>query len=377
MAFNAGYFVCAVFRKKYKIKFGLSREKEQINKKNYVPRYYFIYILAIVCIIYFSIKALPSMTYLIEGRDLGEIRAMIQNQSGNINEDIVHKVINSCAVIIFIPGAALVQLVGIINFWMGKKDKTLLIFSVVLALLSSIAEGGRTSIVNMLFYMIIGYVFSKHKIKHIINSVRQNKKGNHISFVMFILSTFAFITWFTMSRVGNSLYKNLYLYFSMQPYMFHIWAKRVDSLKLFGYGEASLNGFSFAFLYIFKNTLNIDFPAHWKKVYDLIRLTDSEWQVITNINTHANAYVSTFWFFYLDGRLFGIVIGMFAYGIYMAHTYIEAVKNTNCKTVCIFALAIQGMFYIFIRFPFSNIYYAITYMMLISFAFKTEIRQTE
>lgn len=64
------------------------------------------------------------------------------------------------------------------------------------------------------------------------------------------------------------------------------------------------------------------FSTHWKAVYDLIRLTDSEWLTITAQSTHANAYVSAFWFFYLDGRIVGIIIGFALYGIYLAYRFI-------------------------------------------------------
>lgn len=184
------------------------------------------------------------------------------------------------------------------------------------------------------------------------------------------IAAISFLGWFSISRAGHLFYKNLYLYFSMQPYMFNVWANIVDDIGIMGYSEASFNGFSFVVLYIIKNLLNLDFPTHWEAIYKIIRETDSQWQVITNTFTRANAYVTAFWFFYLDGRLWGIIIGMFYYGVYVAHSFVEAVKYTNIKTVCIFSFILQGVLWSFIRFPFSNIYYAVSYIALIFLVFK-------
>lgn len=100
-------------------------------------------------------------------------------------------------------------------------------------------------------------------------------------------------------------------------------------------------------------------------IYDLIRATDSEWQIITSQSINANAYVSIFWFFYVDGRVLGMISGLFTYGAYMAHSVADIEKKLNIKNLCIFAFLLQGLVWSFIRFSFSNIYYAIAFLFLI------------
>lgn len=367
MAFNIGYTLWAGFRRKYRLR--LFKYNIINDNIEFEPRYEFLYILAIICIIYYMSSAINTITHLISGTSMGEIRKMVQAASGS-NAYRASKILNSISVLIIVPGSSVIQAVAAIDFWVGKRNKLLFYFGIILAIISSISEGGRTSVVNFFIYMIIGYVLSNNYLKQKnILSKKINKKRRYIIIIFSIISIL-FISWFSISRTGQTLYKNLYLYFSMEPYMFNLWANKVDSSRIYGYTEASLNGFSFMILYIIKNIFNVDFPAHWKSVYDIIRATDSQWQSITNISTQANAYVTTFWFFYLDGRFIGILIGMFTYGVYVAHVFIEAIKYPNPKKICIFAFIFQGLVYTFIRFPFSNIYYAIAYLMILLFAYR-------
>lgn len=374
VAFNMGYIIWSLFRRRYRLRLKSSNSNyNSINKFVFEPRYNFLYGLALICIIYYMGSAVDSIIYLLAGNSMGEIRQMVQASDGVHASSLISKLFNAINVLIIVPGSAVIQVVGAIDFWIGKRNKILFSMGALLAVISAIGEGGRTSIVNFFLYMIIGYVLSGAYLKQKGNlSKKTNRKRRNI-IVFFSIIGILFIGWFSISRTGQTLYKNLYLYFSMEPYMFNLWANKVDSAEIYGYSTASLNGFSFMLLYIVKNIFGVDFPNHWKMVYDMIRATDSEWQSITNISTQANAYVTTFWFFYLDGRFSGILGGMLAYGMYVAHTFIEAIRYPNAKTICVFAFILQGLLYVFIRFPFSNIYYAISYLMILFIAYKKKV----
>ncbi len=370
ISFNLGFYIWDIVRKKnrYILRLG-SYQTVDYNQNYFVPRYVLLYILGFFCIIYYFNSAVQSIIFLFRGNNLGDLRSFVQSEAST-NASIIQKYLNFISVIFLIPGAYVIQVVAAMDFWLGKRDRLLFIIGLLLAVTSSIGEGGRTSLVNFLIYMLLGYSIStKHLKRNKLIDISSIKKRKWT--ILFIILVFiSFLTWFTLSRTGKTLQKNLYLYFSMEPYMFNLWANRVDESNLIGFGEASLNGFSFSLLYIVKNIFNIDFPSHWKEVYDFIRFTDSQWQVITNYSTTANAYVSAFWFFYLDGRLLGIIVGMFTYGIYMAHSFNEAVRVTNIRTVSLYGFIFQGMLYTFIRFPFSNIYYSVAYIMLLLIFFE-------
>ena len=100
----------------------------------------------------------------------------------------------------------------------------------------------------------------------------------------------------------------------------------------------------------------------------MIARTVSDWALIINEGkTTANAYVSLFWYFYTDAREYGIIIGSLVYGFIMRRVYAKSIINKNIKNVAIYFLLFQGLFFSFIRFPFSKAYYvlAILYMLFV------------
>ncbi len=378
ISFNMGFYLWSYRRKNHRIVFSFGKRSiSSLNQTDYIIRYNLLYLIGLICVCYYLVSAVTTIKLLLAGANMGEIRSIVQNTVSDSGDTFFSKIINAINVLIIVPGSGVVQVTGAMDFWFGKKDKKLFFLAIVLACVSSLGEGGRTSLVNMAIYMLIGYLLSEIKLRRrkMDNKMVRKKRRRIIIFATSLM--IVFLAWFTLSRVGNTLVKNLYLYFSMQPYMFNLWANAVDRSKLYGYSEASLNGFSFALLYIIKNMFGIDFPKHWKGIYELIRATDSEWQIITTISTKANAYVSAFWFLYLDARIIGIVIGMVLYGAYLAHAFADATKYTNIKTATLYGFIFQGMVYVFIRFPFSNIYYAISYLMIILFTFKKNTRGRE
>lgn len=365
ISFDIGYLVYSAFRSKFS--FG---DRASLDG-SYVPRYQLLYVLAYICIAFYFRDALTSFQLLLSGNSMGQIRELIQANS-SLYTSSGSKIVNALLVLIVTPGAQVVELVGAIDYWNGNKHKQLFYLALALMLLSSISEGGRTSIVSFLVYMLTGYMFSNVKLTRNAKQLTPTRHTRQYSLFFTIGLLVAFLGWFTVSRTGQTFAKNIYLYFAMEPYMFDLWARRVDELNLWGFTEASLNGFSFAGLYVLKNILGAPFPAHWQAIYDLIRSTDSQWQIVTNISTQANAYVSGFWFLYLDGRLPGVVSGMLIYGGFMAGRYASAIKFRSVRSVSLLAFSIQGLLYFFIRFPFSNIYYAIAFFMILTIAFRKD-----
>lgn len=367
LSFNICYEGWFEFRKRYKIKWHpIFKAKAPVSLRRDL-----IYVMVVICFAYYMISVIETIGTLVSGGTLAVVRESVQNAESSTA--FVSKVLNAFSVLIIVPFAQAIPVACVVNYWYGDKDKKLLFVGAMLSVLSSLGEGGRTAIVNFGFYMILCLSLRK-TVKKTQRRRLSRRQKRIVAFSAILLGLL--IVWFTVSRSGELLWKNLYLYFSMEPYMFNAWADRVDTLDLYGFGEASLNGFCFAPLYLVKNILGIDFPTHWKVIYELIRLTDSEWMTITAQLTRANAYVSAFWFFYLDGRVVGIIVGFALYGIFLAGCHQNAIKNGNMKQIAVFCFGIQGLIWTFIRFPFSNIYYCIAFIYLYFLIFESKLKRS-
>lgn len=365
LSFNVGYVIKErLYNPKRVMKWGAYTlfDKTDIAV---VPNYVLIYVVGVICVLYYFVMAIDSLQMLINGNSFADIRSVVQKSGTIVNHNMLAKILNSIVVLIITPFSQVIQVVGCIDFWMGKRDKKLIILTIVIAFLGSIGEGGRTSIANVLIYLLIGFFMSGRQVTI---KKGERRKRNRKIFILIILigSSLAYIT---VSRAGQALVRNIYLYFSMQPYMFQVWADKATSSNLLGYGEASLNGFGFVIFYIIKNIFGTSFPEHWERVYSMIRSTDSIWQVITSISIKANAYVSAFWFLYVDGRTIGVIIGMLLYGTFISVGYNDAIYHANQKNVAIYCFLFQGLLYTFIRFPFSNVYYTVAYIMILFVAY--------
>lgn len=370
-AFTIGYYFIRIFIRDKS--FVLNKSKMIYKKKIYEPRYKLLYILAAICLLFYLYDLSIVCVYILRGSSLAHIRELAQDSNSIIYAGR-SAIENSIRVLVITPFVIALQPIVATDFWVGKRDKKLIIMNILIIALRVITDGSRVVIVYLLLHLLVSsqFINEKHGKRKIRFSKKNVKKVVAIGFIIAIGGYALYKT--TLSRSGDSFVRYMYYYFSMQPYMFEIWSNIVDNTRITGYGLASINGFIFAFLYIIKNFLGLkNYPEYWYSIYSLIGLTDSQWQVIAGDATIANAYVSIFWFLYLDGRIFGIIIGMAIYGMICARTFIKANKQKTARNICIYSIILQGLCFSFVRLQFADIYYAISVIFILVFAYKKTI----
>lgn len=125
-----------------------------------------------------------------------------------------------------------------------------------------------------------------------------------------------------------------------------------------------MNGFLSPFLYAIKILVGSDsLPFYWGKVVEMIYETDSVW-VRTSSLSHSNAYVSLFWFFYLDGRILGVIVGMFLYGFFSNKIFQGYNQSKSQYNLCLLLLWIQGLLFSGVRFQFAVMPYALAFIYI-------------
>ena len=316
--------------------------------------YNVLYAVAGVCIVYFLPQMFRSLAVILSGGGLHSIRGLIQNVDSSTG------IMNFLYNFIILPAAIVIELIGPLDYWFGKRNKILFGLSLVLVLIRVLADAGRTPLFNFLIYMILGYVCTRNKSRYLSKEEKRRKKA----FRWVALFAVVFLGLTSLSRAGSSIWRIAYFYFAMPNVLLTRWIEIVDSSKFISYGITSLNGLFYAISYLIKNIFRVD---HFKLVIDSfnqIALTDSTWFKINGQTTTANAYVSMFWFMYADGRLFGVLLGSFLYGLYMNILYRNLVSNRSQRNAAIYFLAFQGMVFTFIRFPYAKTYYWIAFLAL-------------
>lgn len=372
-AYGIGYYITRIFNRKYILLYTFKQHSfRKKNKVEYVTRYWILYVLGIISILFYLYDFSIVFSYLLNGNSLGYIRKLAQDPNSVIyaNRSVIE---NAIRILVVTPFVTALQPILAADFWIGKKDKKIFIIDVIIIMLRVITDGSRIILVYLLFHLLVASLFANNDRIEVFKGQKSNKniklKKILITMVLIIGGFALYQT--TLSRSGVNALRYIYYYFSMEPYMFELWAKSADSLDLLGYGLASTNGFWFALFYVIKNVFNLsNFPSHWYAIYNLIQSTDTQWQIIAGEATTANAYVSLFWFLYLDGRILGIIIGMFIYGLIAAKVFFAALKQTTTKSVCVYSIILQGICFSFVRLQFADIFYTMAFMFILFIVYK-------
>lgn len=359
LGFGIGYLV-----------FGKFKIKKLKGNQFYLTRDRIIWLLAAITIGLYFIDFMKVIGYLMDGQSLAYIRALSQD-SGSIlyaNRSNLETVIRT---FIIQPFALGFQVIVAMEFWNGKKKW--FIVDVIIILLRMLSEGSRSLLLYLGMHLIIIFILD-NKVSYYIDLYRAKKamKGRKRYLKIVTLIAIVIIIATTLSRSGDRAIRTTYYYFSMEPTMLSLW---IEKVKEYGYGLASINGVFFPILFVIKNLLGLgNYPSYWyNNIFLLINDTDKTWRIISSFdNTQANAYVSIFWFAYLDGGYIGTFLILFIIGAIYSFTYKYMNKYKNKKSICIYAYLLQGLLFSFIRLQFADVSYALGFVFLMLFAFRVK-----
>ena len=371
ISYGIGYYVIRILFRKYSYNIKLKKIQNRNIKKQFFLKYRLLYILSVICILVYLYDLSTIFSYIINGNSLGYIRALVQDSNSFIytNRSAIE---NAIRLLIVTPFALALQPIVAADFWIGSRDKKLLVMNIIMIFLRVVTDGSRALILYFLFHLIVISFFSDKKWSKAKTKLNKKNKLNKFIVIVSIVVIGIFALYkTTLSRSGENFIRYLYYYFSMEPYMFQTWTEIVDNTNIIGYGLASLNGFIFTIFYVLKNFLMFPkYPEYWYSIYNFILSTDSNWHVIAGDATIANAYVSLFFFFYLDGKILGVIVGAFLYGVFSARVFINALNRRDTKSICIYSIILQGISFSFVRFQFADIYYALAVFFIIFIVYK-------
>lgn len=368
LSFGIGYFICRLLFKRYSFRFCYGDIILGSDyRKTYIPRYRLLKIIGLICCIYYFIEFLSIAKYLFSDNAMEIIRNLASDSTSTMRSD-KSALENAINALFFGPLSMAIPAIAAVDFWFGRKNKKLFFIACGITALRIITDGGRAILMYFLLHFITAYLFSNSRNKIGKKLIISSKK---IIIFIVILVVGIIMYQVTISRSGIKPLRTAYFYFAMQPFMFETWADEVNRLGITGYGFASTNGFWFALFYSIKNLLGLsNYPEFWNSINMLIAQTDDVWKMISSEVISANAYVSLFWFLYLDGREIGIILGMFIYGLVSGQTFSNAIKYLSPRSVCIYSFILQGLVFSFIRLQFSNIFYTIAFIFIMFIAYR-------
>ena len=319
----------------------------------------------LLCIVYYTPRFIISLYLLISGHSLNSIRGLVQQSGSILNYSFGLN--NFLLYFVILPLATVSEVISIVDLIIGKKNKLLIGTSLILVTIRIVGDAGRIPLFNMVLYLSFCiFSINKDKIKYfsLKKAFRKYKK--------YVVAGIIFLVFLTFLVTSSTIARQIYFHFAMPETMFSTWIHLIDDSHFYGNGAVSLNGVLYPIDYMRKNLLGGDYLKSIIDSYTWIADTDSQWQIIAPGEIRGNAYVTLFWFFYADARLWGIIIGSFTYGIWSTRTYKKTKKHFSERNIAVLCLLLQGIFFSFIRFPFAKGYYVLAFIFISFFAYKKD-----
>lgn len=334
----------------------------------YQLNYQLMYVMLVVSLLFYAKDLVTVFSRLVTGSSLADIQSLVQGTDNLYNRSGVE---NAIRLLIINPfGWAIIPILAV-DIWMGKKNRKLIVLTGLLMISRIFTTGGRAAFLNFAIYLIVLFFFTnQNKRNRITSAVKNTVKENKKLFRIMVAASVILLAYMTYSRAGDGAVRTIYFDFAMQPYLCGVWMDTVDAKNMLGYGMVSLSGFIFPIIYIVKNLLRFStMPTYYQELFDLKLSLDTEWKWIGS-RVYANAYVSAFWFLYVDARSIGIIVGMLVYGFVSRIVYNNTRRRTNKKNACLYALYYIGIFYTFVRFQFTTIDYAMAIVFVAFMAYR-------
>lgn len=327
-----------------------------------------IYVLSAVTIILF-VKDYFSVRSVMPNASLSDVRALSQDNKSvlYINQTTIEKTLRSFIVEPFTFALQPIVALEIIN----KKHHALklLVLDIIICLLRMLSQGSRSLFMYLGIHLIMAFIlaYSNNRNTDLYIKLKKRKKCIYSIGILFIIV----FLWASSQRSGDRLFRNLYYNYSMEPYLMEKW---LGEIKTWGYGTASLNGFVYPIIYIIKNLFNLSYPEPWySNVFLLLSNTDQIWQIIAMDGTKANAYVSIFFFPYVDGGILGEFVIMLLVGLLGGFLYRNRNREPVGRNSALYLYFLQGIIMSFVRLQFANITYALGFVALLILLSKKRI----
>lgn len=246
-----------------------------------------------------------------------------------------------------------------------KRDWTVILSTVVIVIERVLLEGGRMIILTIVVNLFVAFSLNKdHKVQK--RALQERKQKTCTMLLIGIVSIVALvgIYFVSLSRgvdVDEFLFSTYAYLCGCVPNL----SIRLDQVIAHGehtYGVASLNGY-FAFLFAVLGNLGFDTPEFYTHAQALMNV-ESGVRIREYGSAHFNAFVGPYFYMYLDGGIWGVIIGMTIFGAASYHFYKMYRTFHRKRDQLMYLLMAQGLINSMVRIQFVNTYYAIAFVYL-------------
>lgn len=239
-----------------------------------------------------------------------------------------------------------------------------IILSFLSLILFVIINFGRIILIQTLLCVFIGYKIIGNKIdKEIKKKIKKKFKKIIFPVLIIFFVGFVFLSNQRQADTHNSLTvgEQVYSYLAIPMPIMDYWINYVDNNNIQTYGMFYIKGLA-NIVDVFTSKLGISLPF-FNTANELNNMTEVFLPIFPN---HVyNAFVSIFYYFYVDWRFFGVFLGSFIYGLLMGKLYDNALKYKDVYSLSILLLMYQGLLKCFVRWEFVQMSFWISIIWIL------------
>lgn len=191
-------------------------------------------------------------------------------------------------------------------------------------------------------------------------------------FILAVVFIFFLISLIRAAGASGKKVNTFYAYLSIPVYLLDYWIEKMENTSHL-YGGAFLYGI-LTFLNYFTSKFGFNIPLY-EKSYDMIQITQNGWVEIFP-NEWYNAYVSIFYYFYIDFGIIGVILGCIFFGYLCHEIYHIAFIKKNKNALIFYLIMIQCIVCSIVRWQLGTITFVFTLIfewLMISKKYKIEI----
>lgn len=332
------------------------------NSKNtsWEINYKFVYMLALGALLFMLIDFAIAVNALFHGASFVELRTWIMSTFDD-NDSVLYARRSYAEQVIRVLVVSPVQFaltpLAFVDFFFGKKNKSLLIFAIAFLALSTISGGGaRLGIVLFVFSFVIAASIGKKNIVTRLNVIKKNKKIYLLAILGFVV-----VIVLTSLRTSSSFFREAYYYFALCLPLLSSWFPIIKNYSHTGVMMSLFGGLRVPNLILQK--LGLFTSDLYERSYNYI-INANQFRSVGN--KLANSFVSPYYYFYIDAGYVGCFVGMLLVGLF-ANVYYKKVKcRYDERDIYILMMIILGIIYFFMRFELAttNYFFALLYIPL-------------
>lgn len=349
MFFCGSVFMCLIKR------FHMESEYTTFKYETQKPNYRLLIVLNILAIVCFFGFLVETIQLLRRGIGFNYIHRFYDMEEGTIGGSQFSHYIQEWFVW---PLCLATSPLAAISFLSdGEKTaerKWFLITTIINLAMFVVITGKRANIGYVVIYFVMVMMLQRRKV--------QMKFRTKVLLLGGLIALIAAFNYITVSRGSESIFRSLYIYLCGCVPCFSI---KLDGIPISTqYGLMSFHGIYRAPMILISSIISLPSFIQIRRVFAQL-ITYTQERVFIGPGMGYNAFVTPFFYFYVDFGLIGVIVLSFLFGMFCTSVYIKYLKQRSYRSLSIYLLVAYGIFMSMVRFQFVQMRYVLAFLYLL------------